>query len=69
MMKIRKFVIPCSLVFLVQVQVSCRAEEVLSRLQAEEEVNALLGTANKCLWRPEFGAFQIEGTPGVPYGG
>ena len=23
----------------------------------------------KCLWRPEYGAYMIEGTPGKPYGG
>ncbi|CAD6192123.1 unnamed protein product [Caenorhabditis auriculariae] len=52
-----------------KVRVSCRAEELLSRLSAEEEVNALVGTANRCLWRPEFGSYMIEGTPGSPYGG
>ncbi|PIO74218.1 glutamate-cysteine ligase, catalytic subunit [Teladorsagia circumcincta] len=52
-----------------KVRVSCRAEELLSRLQAQEEVNALLGTVNHFLWRPEFAAYMIEGTPGVPYGG
>ncbi len=52
-----------------QVRVSCRAVELLGRLQAEEEVNALVGTENRFLWRPEFAAYMIEGTPGVPYGG
>ncbi|KAF1765699.1 hypothetical protein GCK72_005652 [Caenorhabditis remanei] len=52
-----------------KVRVSCRAEELLNRLQAEEQVNAMLGTANRFLWRPEFGAYMIEGTPGMPYGG
>lgn len=23
----------------------------------------------KSLWRPEYGAYMIEGTPGKPYGG
>lgn len=23
----------------------------------------------KALWRPEYGAYMIEGTPGKPYGG
>ncbi|VDP01463.1 unnamed protein product [Heligmosomoides polygyrus] len=52
-----------------KVRVSCRAEELLGRLQAQEEVNALLGTMNRFLWRPEFAAYMVEGTPGVPYGG
>ncbi|PAV67901.1 hypothetical protein WR25_24148 isoform B [Diploscapter pachys] len=52
-----------------KVRVSCRAEELLSRLQAAEEVNAMIGTANRFLWRPEFASYMIEGTPGVPYGG
>ncbi|EYC05040.1 hypothetical protein Y032_0084g1747 [Ancylostoma ceylanicum] len=52
-----------------KVRVSCRAEELLSRLQAQEEVNALIGTVNHFLWRPEFAAYMVEGTPGVPYGG
>ncbi|CAI4222007.1 unnamed protein product [Auanema sp. JU1783] len=52
-----------------KVRVSCRAEELLSRLQAKEKVNALVGTVNNFLWRPEFAAYMIEGTPGMPYGG
>ncbi|CAJ0960141.1 unnamed protein product, partial [Mesorhabditis belari] len=52
-----------------KVRVSLRAEELLGRLSAEEEVNNLVGTANKFLWRPEFAAYMVEGTPGVPYGG
>uniref|UniRef100_A0A914RKM4 Glutamate--cysteine ligase n=1 Tax=Parascaris equorum TaxID=6256 RepID=A0A914RKM4_PAREQ len=46
-----------------------RAEELLGHLNAQEEVNALIGTENKFLWRPEFAAYMVEGTPGVPYGG
>lgn len=53
----------------VQVRVSLRAEELLNQLQAGEELNALLGNENCCLWRPEFAAYMIEGTPGAPYGG
>lgn len=52
-----------------KVRVSCKAEELLNKLQAEEQVNAMLGTANRFLWRPEFGSYMIEGTPGMPYGG
>ncbi|CAI5442367.1 unnamed protein product [Caenorhabditis angaria] len=52
-----------------KVTVACRAEEMLNKLQAEEQVNAILGTTNCCLWRPEFGSYMIEGTPGTPYGG
>uniref|UniRef100_A0A914V6Y5 Glutamate--cysteine ligase n=1 Tax=Plectus sambesii TaxID=2011161 RepID=A0A914V6Y5_9BILA len=52
-----------------KVRVSLRAEELLSRLQAAEEVNALVGTENRFLWRPEYASYMVEGTPGVPYGG
>ncbi|MFH4976819.1 hypothetical protein AB6A40_003528 [Gnathostoma spinigerum] len=52
-----------------KVRVSLRAEEILSRLNAQEEVNALVGTENRFLWRPEFASYMVEGTPGVPYGG
>lgn len=52
-----------------KVRVSLRAEELLGRLHAEEEVNALVGTENRFLWRPEFASYMVEGTPGVPYGG
>uniref|UniRef100_A0A1I8A3E1 Glutamate--cysteine ligase n=1 Tax=Steinernema glaseri TaxID=37863 RepID=A0A1I8A3E1_9BILA len=52
-----------------KVRVSLRAEELLNRLSAEEQVNAMVGTENRFLWRPEFAAYMVEGTPGVPYGG
>lgn len=29
----------------------------------------MVGTENHALWRPEFAAYMVEGTPGVPYGG
>lgn len=46
-------------------QVSLRANDLLPVLQEKERrdpVNV------KSLWRPEFGAYMIEGTPGQPYG-
>ncbi|CAF4882486.1 unnamed protein product [Pieris macdunnoughi] len=46
--------------------VSLRAVELLPELQKkelEDPENA------KSLWRPEYGAYMIEGTPGKPYGG
>ncbi|CAH4033639.1 unnamed protein product [Pieris brassicae] len=46
--------------------VSLRAAELLPELQKkelEDPENA------KSLWRPEYGAYMIEGTPGKPYGG
>ncbi|KAJ1368728.1 hypothetical protein KIN20_029988 [Parelaphostrongylus tenuis] len=55
----------CSFIQSPQVRVSCRAEELLGRLQAAEEVNAMVGTVNRFLWRPEFAAYMVEGTPGV----
>ncbi|XP_039301030.1 glutamate--cysteine ligase-like, partial [Nilaparvata lugens] len=46
-------------------QVSLRAPEVLTILQEKE----LKDPNNvKSLWRPEYGAYMIEGTPGKPYG-
>uniref|UniRef100_A0A0N5AG44 Glutamate--cysteine ligase n=1 Tax=Syphacia muris TaxID=451379 RepID=A0A0N5AG44_9BILA len=52
-----------------KVRLSCRANEILKALNAEEKKNDLSGAENRCLWRPEFASYMIEGTPGVPYGG
>lgn len=49
-----------------EAKVSLRAEELLAVLNEEEQKNP--DTA-KFLWRPEFAAYMIEGTPGHPYGG
>lgn len=46
--------------------VSLRAKELLPLLQEKE----LADPQNcKSLWRPEYGAYMVEGTPGKPYGG
>nr|CAD7595628.1 unnamed protein product [Timema genevievae] len=47
-------------------KLSLRALEVLNVLQ-EKELSDPEGV--KSLWRPEYGAYMIEGTPGKPYGG
>lgn len=47
-------------------QVSLRADEILSKLQ-EKELEDPEGV--KSLWRPEYAAYMVEGTPGKPYGG
>lgn len=47
-------------------QVSLRAEEVLAELNEKERIDP---NGVKSLWRPEYGAYMIEGTPGKPYGG
>ncbi len=52
-----------------QVRLSCRGDEILDELQASEEVNHLVGSENQFLYRPEYAAYMVEGTPGVPYGG
>lgn len=52
-----------------KVRVSLRAKDLLDELMAVEEMNNLLGKENRSLWRPEFAAYMIEGTPGTPYGG
>ncbi|XP_075982985.1 glutamate--cysteine ligase [Anticarsia gemmatalis] len=46
--------------------VSLRAKDLLPKLQEKE----LADPQNvKSLWRPEYGAYMVEGTPGKPYGG
>ncbi|GFR19188.1 glutamate--cysteine ligase catalytic subunit [Trichonephila clavata] len=46
-------------------RVCLKAEKLLPVLQEKEKEN--LDGVN-ALWRPEFGAYMIEGTPGKPYG-
>lgn len=46
-------------------RVSLRAKDILAQLN-EKELNDPTGV--KSLWRPEYGAYMIEGTPGKPYG-
>ncbi|XP_063224221.1 glutamate--cysteine ligase [Bacillus rossius redtenbacheri] len=47
-------------------KVSLRASEVLNTLNQKEKDDP---TGVKSLWRPEYAAYMIEGTPGKPYGG
>ncbi|XP_011297994.1 glutamate--cysteine ligase catalytic subunit [Fopius arisanus] len=47
-------------------KVSLRAPEILTPLNEKEHKDP---TGVKSLWRPEYGAYMIEGTPGKPYGG
>nr|XP_022918914.1 glutamate--cysteine ligase [Onthophagus taurus] len=49
-----------------EAKLSLRAKDVLDALQIKEKQDP---TGVKSLWRPEYGAYMIEGTPGVPYGG
>ncbi|CAL1301851.1 unnamed protein product [Larinioides sclopetarius] len=46
-------------------KVCLKAESLLSVLQEKREGEF---SDVKALWRPEFGAYMIEGTPGKPYG-
>ncbi|XP_072935895.1 glutamate--cysteine ligase isoform X2 [Epargyreus clarus] len=46
--------------------VSLRAAELLPQLQEKEQADP---QSVKSLWRPEYGAYMVEGTPGKPYGG
>ncbi|KAI5714919.1 hypothetical protein M8J77_007537 [Diaphorina citri] len=46
--------------------VSLKAEELLNILNEKEHRDP---EGVKSLWRPEYGAYMIEGTPGKPYGG
>lgn len=45
--------------------VCLKASEVLPKLQMKEKEQS---EDVRALWRPEFGAYMIEGTPGKPYG-
>ncbi|XP_055696145.1 glutamate--cysteine ligase [Lutzomyia longipalpis] len=47
-------------------RVSLRAKEILALLNEKEQADP---EGVKSLWRPEYGAYMIEGTPGKPYGG
>lgn len=47
-------------------KVSLRAHEILATLNEKEHKDP---SGVKSLWRPEYGAYMIEGTPGKPYGG
>ncbi|KAK9879781.1 hypothetical protein WA026_006844 [Henosepilachna vigintioctopunctata] len=49
-----------------EAKVSLRAKEILAVLNEKELANP---SDCKSLWRPEYGAYMIEGTPGKPYGG
>lgn len=49
-----------------QAKVSLKAPELLAQLN-EKEIADPDGV--KSLWRPEYGAYMIEGTPGKPFGG
>lgn len=49
-----------------EAKVSLRAEEILDKLMEKEHIDP---DGVKSLWRPEFGAYMVEGTPGKPYGG
>ncbi|XP_044751273.1 glutamate--cysteine ligase [Coccinella septempunctata] len=49
-----------------EAKVSLRAKEILAILTEKEQADPL---SCKSLWRPEYGAYMVEGTPGKPYGG
>ncbi|XP_020849516.1 glutamate--cysteine ligase catalytic subunit isoform X2 [Phascolarctos cinereus] len=49
-----------------KVRVVLKGEEVLEALQEKGERK---NPNHPTLWRPEYGSYMIEGTPGQPYGG
>ena len=51
--------------------IELRAHEVLKALRSkEEELGRRDGLhMESCAWHPEYGAWMVEGTPRVPYGG
>jgi glutamate--cysteine ligase catalytic subunit len=46
-------------------RLSLRAKPILDVMDAREEAE---GANRSVLWRPEWGEWMIEGTPGKPYG-
>ena len=48
-----------------RVKLSLRAADILEQLNKIEQNDP---QNVRCLWRPEYGAYMIEGTPGKPYG-
>lgn len=52
------------------VRLSLRAPEVLAQLSAKEQMLGRRdGFGEACAWHPEYGAWMVEGTPRIPYGG
>ncbi|XP_017870758.1 PREDICTED: glutamate--cysteine ligase [Drosophila arizonae] len=47
-------------------RVSLKAKDLLAKLNEKELADP---NGVKSLWRPEYGAYMIEGTPGKPFGG
>ncbi|XP_033169398.1 glutamate--cysteine ligase [Drosophila mauritiana] len=47
-------------------RVALRAQDLLAQLNEKELADP---NGVKSLWRPEYGAYMIEGTPGKPFGG
>lgn len=53
-----------------QARLSLRGAEILAQLrEKEEKFKGSEQNADGCNWVPEYGAWMIEGTPSVPYGG
>ncbi|KAI9145449.1 glutamate-cysteine ligase-domain-containing protein [Paraphysoderma sedebokerense] len=50
------------------VRLSLRAYDALQELMKEELEGKKVGKNVDILWRPEFGRYMLEGTPGSPYG-
>ncbi|CAG8553043.1 37011_t:CDS:10, partial [Racocetra persica] len=50
------------------VKLSLRAQDILQELQKEVEETLRKGEVVDALWHPEYGAYMIEGIPGIPYG-
>lgn len=48
-----------------KVRVSLRTQDLLDEMDRRE---LLEGDKRPSLWRPEFGGYMIEGTPGKPFG-
>ncbi|KAJ3270551.1 hypothetical protein HK104_004897, partial [Borealophlyctis nickersoniae] len=51
-----------------QAKLSLRAHDALEKLQAAELDALARGVIPESSWKPEYGRYMLEGTPGEPYG-
>lgn len=51
------------------VRLSLRGSDIIETLMANESADATDDFAEGCTWLPEYGAWMVEATPRVPYGG
>jgi glutamate--cysteine ligase catalytic subunit len=53
-----------------RITISLRGDKIMEKLQEQEKIFLETGVGEvDSLWRPEYGSFMIEATPGNPYEG